>query len=108
MFSLSSSIFYPLKTETIVLAIFNLLSASAFRMDKLRILFRHLFTPCLISVSKATDGNLPDKETSVTGGYFQAGKPGSGREKRTLQSVKTHFFVGTEVKYKLLHLCAGS
>ena len=34
---------------------------------------------------------------SVTGGYFQAGKPGSGKEKRTLQSVKTHFFVGTEV-----------
>ncbi|XP_052258483.1 dynein axonemal intermediate chain 3-like isoform X6 [Dreissena polymorpha] len=48
------------------------------------------------ALSKATDGGVPDKEASVTGGYFQSGKPGSGREKRTLQTVKTHFFVGTE------------
>ncbi|KAH3693243.1 hypothetical protein DPMN_192647 [Dreissena polymorpha] len=57
--------------------------------------FKHLdltWKPML----KATDGGVPDKEASVTGGYFQSGKPGSGREKRTLQTVKTHFFVGTE------------
>lgn len=48
------------------------------------------------ALSKATDGNFPDKEMSVTGGYFQSGKPGSAKEKRTLQSVKTHFYVGTE------------
>ncbi|WAR24235.1 DNAI3-like protein [Mya arenaria] len=48
------------------------------------------------ALGKATEGGVPDKEASVTGGYFQAGKPGSGKEKRTLQSVKTHFFVGTE------------
>ena len=54
------------------------------------------------SVSKATDGNLPDKEMSVTGGYFQSGKPGSAKEKRTLQSVKTHFYVGTEVCWRLV------
>ena len=50
-----------------------------------------------IPVSKATDGSVPDKEMSVTGGYFQSGKPGSGKEKRTLNAVKTHFYVGTEV-----------
>ena len=33
----------------------------------------------------------------MTGGYYSSGKPGSGKEKRTLQSVKTHFYVGTEV-----------
>ncbi|KAL4236475.1 WD repeat-containing protein 63 [Mactra antiquata] len=48
------------------------------------------------ALGKATEGGVPDKEASVTGGYFQAGKPGSGKEKRTLQSVKTHFYVGTE------------
>lgn len=50
-----------------------------------------------MTVSRATEGGVPDKEASVTGGYYQAGKPGSGKEKRTLQSVKTHFYVGTEV-----------
>ena len=48
-------------------------------------------------MGKSTEGGVPDKEMSVTGGYFQANKPGSGKEKRTLQSVKTHFYVGTEV-----------
>ena len=55
----------------------------------------------LIIVGKSTDGSVPDKEMSVTGGYFQAGKPGSGKEKRTLQSVKTHFYVGTEVMHSV-------
>ncbi|XP_045159985.2 dynein axonemal intermediate chain 3-like isoform X2 [Mercenaria mercenaria] len=48
------------------------------------------------ALSKATEGGVPDKEASVTGGYYQTGKPGSGKEKRTLQSVKTHFYVGSE------------
>ncbi|KAL5022553.1 hypothetical protein ScPMuIL_001708 [Solemya velum] len=46
------------------------------------------------ALSKATDGI--EKEPSATGGFYASGKPGSGKEKRTLQSVKTHLFVGTE------------
>ncbi|XP_060606254.1 dynein axonemal intermediate chain 3-like [Ruditapes philippinarum] len=48
------------------------------------------------ALSKATEGGVSDKEASVSGGYYSSGKPGSGKEKRTLQSVKTHFYVGTE------------
>jgi hypothetical protein len=53
--------------------------------------------PFFFKVSKATEGGVSDKEASVSGGYYSSGKPGSGKEKRTLQSVKTHFYVGTEV-----------
>jgi hypothetical protein len=49
----------------------------------------------LFSVSKATDGPDMSRENAMGGGYYT--KPGSGKDKRTLQSVKTHFYVGTEV-----------
>ncbi|ESP02449.1 hypothetical protein LOTGIDRAFT_199692 [Lottia gigantea] len=38
---------------------------------------------------------LADKESSTTGG-FSYNKPASGKEKKTLQDVKTHFYVATE------------
>lgn len=47
-------------------------------------------------VSKATDATDMSRENAMGGGYY-TNKPGSGKDKRTLQSVKTHFFVGTEV-----------
>ncbi|KAK3590717.1 hypothetical protein CHS0354_012290 [Potamilus streckersoni] len=47
------------------------------------------------ALSKAADSNINDKEASIQGGHFIA-KPGSGKDKRTLQGVKTHFYVGTE------------
>lgn len=50
-----------------------------------------------VSVSKASEGGSRDKEASVSGGYYSSGKPSSAKEKRTLQSVKTHFYIGTEV-----------
>ncbi|KAK3092104.1 hypothetical protein FSP39_025223 [Pinctada imbricata] len=46
------------------------------------------------ALSKATDGQDMSKEAAMGGGYYT--KPGSGKDKRTLQSVKTHFYVGTE------------
>lgn len=47
------------------------------------------------ALSRATEG-ASDKEAAMGGGYYTSAKPGSGKEKRTLQSVKTHFYVGTE------------
>ena len=49
----------------------------------------------ILLVSKATDGMDNSKEAASGGGFYH--KPGSGKDKRTLQSVKTHFYVGTEV-----------
>lgn len=49
------------------------------------------------SVNKATEGLDMSKSDAMTGGYYTSMKPGSGKEKRTLQSVKTHFYVGSEV-----------
>ncbi|XP_033738311.1 WD repeat-containing protein 63-like isoform X3 [Pecten maximus] len=46
------------------------------------------------TLGKATDGSDLSKEAAMGGGYYT--KPGSGKDKRTLQSVKTHFYVGTE------------
>lgn len=48
------------------------------------------------SLNKATDGLDTSKSDAMGGGYYTAMKPGSGKEKRTLQSVKTHFYVGSE------------
>ncbi|XP_048256413.1 dynein axonemal intermediate chain 3-like isoform X4 [Haliotis rufescens] len=46
-------------------------------------------------IAKATDS--VDKDQSQSGGFsFGSNKPGSGKEKKTLQSVNTHFYVGTE------------
>lgn len=50
----------------------------------------------LFSVSKATDATDMSRENAMGGGFY-SNKPGSGKDKRTLQSVKTHFYVGTEV-----------
>lgn len=49
----------------------------------------------LFTVGKAIDGSDLSKEAAMGGGFYT--KPGSGKDKRTLQSVKTHFYVGTEV-----------
>lgn len=54
----------------------------------------------VISVNKATDGLDTSKSDAMGGGYYSSMKPGSGKEKRTLQSVKTHFYVGSEVDSK--------
>lgn len=48
------------------------------------------------SLNKASDGPDMTKSDAMGGGYYTAMKPGSGKEKRTLQSVKTHFYVGSE------------
>ncbi|CAC5422765.1 WD repeat-containing protein 63 [Mytilus coruscus] len=48
------------------------------------------------SLNKATDGLDTSKSDAMGGGYYSSMKPGSGKEKRTLQSVKTHFYVGSE------------
>lgn len=46
-------------------------------------------------VSKATDATDMSRENAMGGGYY-TNKPGSGKDRGTLQGVKTHFFVGTE------------
>lgn len=45
-----------------------------------------------------------ERENSNTGssGGYGFNKPGSAKEKRTLNSVKTHFYVGTEVSYVII------
>lgn len=48
------------------------------------------------SLNKAMEGIDMSKSDAMTGGYYTSMKPGSGKEKRTLQSVKTHFYVGSE------------
>ena len=51
-----------------------------------------------LSVSRTSDIKM-EKESSTAGGFsFGGGKPGSAVEKKTLNNVKTQFYVGTEVR----------